>query len=86
MSNSVQTEAPHFVDLGIPAANALDEVNIFGTTTTRIRRPPDGPYWSEPDHVLGEATAVGMSATRSELDYSYKIDFQNWRRNQDFGR
>ena len=27
-----------------------------------------------------------MSATRSELDYSYKIDFQNGRENQDFGR
>ena len=27
-----------------------------------------------------------MSATRSEQNYSYKNDFQNWRENQDFGR
>ena len=26
-----------------------------------------------------------MSGTRSELDYSYKTDFQKWRENQDFG-
>ena len=27
-----------------------------------------------------------MTAKRSELDYSYKTDFQNWWENQDFGR
>ena len=27
-----------------------------------------------------------MSITRSELEYSYKTDFQHWRKNQDFGR
>ena len=72
--------------LGIPAVNAWDKVNIFGTPATRIISLADVPHWSAPDHVLGEATSVGISVTRSELDYSYKTDFQNWRENQDFGR
>ena len=41
---------------------------------------------SPPDRVFGEATALGMSATKSEIDYSSKPDFQNWRETQDFGR
>ena len=85
MSNAVGTEAPHFVDLGLPAVNTSDEFNIFGTLPTRIRMPIDGSHWSASDHVFGESTVVGMSATRSEIDYIYKTDFQNWRENRDFG-
>ena len=51
-SNTIGTEAPNFVYLGLPAFNALDEVNIFGTPSTRIRRPEGGPHLSAPDHVL----------------------------------
>ena len=84
-SNTVRNEAPTFVNLGLLSVNASDEFNTFGTPATRVRRPTDGPHWSVPDLVFGEATAVGMSWTRSELDYSYRTDFQNWRENQDFG-
>ena len=84
--NAVRTKAPNFVNLGILAVNASDEFNNFGTPATIFRGPTDGPHWSAPDHVFGEATAVGMSGKRSELDYSYKTDFQNWRENQDFRR
>ena len=38
VSNVVQIEASHFVDLGIPVVNISDEVNILGTPTTGIRR------------------------------------------------
>ena len=85
-SNVVQIDALNFVDLGLPDVNALDEFNTFGNPATRIIRPTDGPHWSAPGHVFGEATAVGMSATRSEQNYSYKTDFEIWRENQDFGR
>ena len=85
-SKSVGTEAPHFVDSGLLAVNASDEVNIFGTPVTRIRRPMDGSHWSVPYHFLGKRMSVVISATRSELDYRYKTDFQNWRKNQAFGR
>ena len=85
-SNAIGTEALHFVDLGILAVNISNEINIFGTPATRIRSPMDGSHWSTPDHFFGEATAVGMSATRSELDHSLKTDFQSWRINQDCGR
>ena len=63
-SNVVQTEAPHFVELRLPAINTLDEVCILGTPETIIRRPTDGSHWSVPNNFFGEAIAVGMSATR----------------------
>ena len=85
-SNTIQNEAPSFVDLGLSAVNALDEFNTFGTPATRVRRPTDVPHWYFPDHIIGKATSVGMSGTRSEPEYSYKNDFQNWRENQGFGR
>ena len=85
-SNSVRYEAPNFLDLGLLAVNTSDEFNTFGTPDTRVISPTDGPHCYAPDHVFGEATASVMSGTRSELDYSYKTDFQNWRENQDFGR
>ena len=84
-SNAVRNEAPHFVDLELLAINTSDEANIFGIPATRIRSTVHGSHWYVPDHVFGKATAVGMSATRSELYYSYKTDFQNCRENQDFG-
>ena len=85
-SNAVGTKAPHFVDLGLPYVNTLDEVNILGTPTTRIEKPADISHWSAPDHIFCEATVVGMITTRLELDYSYKTDIHNLRENQDFGR
>ena len=63
-SNAVGTEAPNFLNLGLPAVNASDEFNTFGTPTTRFRRPLDVNHWYVPDHVFGEVTAVGMSETR----------------------
>ena len=36
--------------------------------------------------IFGEATAVGMSAEKSDHDYRYKTDFQIWRENQEFER
>ena len=86
MSDTIGTEAPNFVDLGLPAVNALDEFNTFGTPATRIIRLKNGPHWYVPDNVFGKATAVGMSVTRLELDCIYKDDFRNWREYQDFGR
>ena len=84
-SNAVRTEAPNFVDLGLLAVNASDEFNTFGTPATRVIRPTDVPHWYLPDHVIGEATAVGMSGTRSEPEYSYKTDYKNWRKIRTLG-
>ena len=78
-SNTVGTKAPNFVDLEILDVTSLDEFNTFGTLATRIIRPTNGPHWYAPDHVFGKAIAFGMRATRSELDYIYKNEFQNWR-------
>ena len=83
MSNVIQTEAPKFVDLGILAINTSNKLGVIGPTDTMIRRPMDGYHWFMPDHVFGEATAVGMSAVRSDQDYSYKTDFEILRENQE---
>ena len=83
LSNVVQTEAPQFVDLGVPAINTLNESSVLGTPATRIRMQTDGYHWTAPDHIFGEATVVGMSAARSDMDYSYKTDLTIWRKNQE---
>ena len=85
-SNIVRTRAQKFVDLVLQDVNASDGVNIFFTPATIIRKTTYEPHWSAPDNVFGKATAVGMIATRSEQDYSYKTYFEIWRENQDFGR
>ena len=64
-SGVVQTKAPHFIYMWIPAINILNESVDIGTPVTIIRRPTDVPHWSMPDHVFGEATAVIMSAAKS---------------------
>ena len=64
-TNTVGTEAPNFVNLGLPAVNASDEFNTFVEPSTRVRRPHYGSHWSMPGHVFGETTLVAMSATRS---------------------
>ena len=85
-SNAVVTKAPDFRHFGLLAVNASDELRSFSTPATRFGRTTDGLNWSAPGHVFGEATAVLMSRTRSEQDYSYKNDFETRRENQDFGR
>ena len=83
LSNFVQTLAPQFVDLGLLSITILNESGALGTPVTRIRRPTDGYNWSAPGHVFGGATAVGMSAEKSDNDYNYKTYFEIWRENQE---
>ena len=84
--NSVGTESPYFMHLGIPAVHVLDELRSFGTPDTRFVRPADGPNWSTPGCVFGKATVVTVSGTRSEKNYSSKTDFGTRRENQYFER
>ena len=86
MGDVVQAQAQKFMDLGLPAINTLNESGVIGTTVTRIQRPTDGSHWSVPDHVFCEATAVGMSASKSDHDCNYKTNFEIWRENQEFER
>ena len=46
----------------------------------------DGSQWSAPDHIFGEATAVGISAENSDHDYNYKTEFQIWKEDKEFER
>ena len=74
--NSIRTEASDFVHLGLPAINASDEFNTIIAPAIRLIWPTYGSHWSAPDRVFGEATAVQMSGTRSEQNYSYKLIFK----------
>ena len=51
--NDVGTESPNFMNLGILAVNALDELGYFGTPNTRVGSPTDRYNWSAPVHVFG---------------------------------
>ena len=75
-SNIFQSEAPPFVDLGIPSINTFNESGVLGTPATSILRPKNGSHWASPNNVFGEATAVGKSTARSDQDYSYKKIFK----------
>ena len=70
VNDPVQTQDPHFMDMGLYAINTLNESCFLGSPTTRIRRPTGGYHWSAPDHVFGEATAVVMSAAKSDHEYN----------------
>ena len=75
VNDPVQTQYPHFMDMGILAIHALNESDFLGTSITSIQRLTYGYHWRAPDHVFGEATSVGMSAEKSDNEYSYKTDF-----------
>ena len=70
VNNPVQTQDPHFMDLGLLAINTLNEIVVLGTPDTMIQRPTDRFHWSAPDHVFSEATAVRMSAAKSDHNYN----------------
>ena len=51
-SNAVQTKAPQFVDLGLPAINTSNKLSVLGTTATRTIIRTDVYHWLVPDHVF----------------------------------
>ena len=83
-NDTVQNQAPHFMDLGLLDTNKLNERGVIGTPATKIRMPKDGSHWMAPYHVFGETTAVGMSAEKSDHEYCYKTGFEIWRENKEF--
>ena len=79
--DTLQTQTPQFMYLGLLTINSLDESSGISTPATIIQRPLDGDHWSAPDHVFGEATLVGVSEVKSDHDYTYKTEFQIWKGN-----
>ena len=67
------------MDLGFSNINELDEISGLSTPATRIRSPTDVVHWSAPDHVFGEATAVGMSEANSDHEFNHKTEFKIWK-------
>ena len=53
MEDTVQTQTPQLVDMGISSINALDEGSGDITPATRIQRPVNGAHWSAPNHIFG---------------------------------
>ena len=85
-NDPVQTQDPHFIDMGLLSINTLDKISVLGTPATRFLRPTGVFNWSAPDHVFVEATAVGMNASKSYHEYNYKTNFEIWRENQELDR
>ena len=83
-ADTVQTQAPQFMDLGFLNINALGEISGLSTPATKIQKPKYGAHWSTLYHVFCELTAVGTSETKSDHDYNYKTEFQIWRENKEF--
>ena len=86
MRNAVGTKSPTFMNLWLPAVHTSNELGSFSTPATIVGRPTDGSNCRAPGHVFGEATAVGVSGTRSEQNCSPKTDFETIRGNQHFER
>ena len=61
-----QTQTPKFVDMGLSTINALHEGSGFSNPVTRIRISEDGSHWSTPNHIFGQATAVGVIEAKSD--------------------
>ena len=75
-SNAAGTEAPHFVNLGLPVVNKGDKIGSFGVPATRVRRPKDESNWIPPDNLLGEVKVAGVSGLRIEKTIVTKLIFK----------
>ena len=84
--DTILAESPNFINIGLLAVHTSYELRSVFIPATRIGNPADGSNCLPPGHIIGEVTADRMSRTRSEQNYSYKTDFENRIKNQDFGR
>ena len=52
VNDHVQTQSPHFMDMGLLDINTLNESGVLSTPATSIQRPVDISHWSVLDNVL----------------------------------
>ena len=83
--DSVLTESPNFVNLGLLYVHTSAEIGSVFIPTTRIGKPTDGSNWLPPGHCIGKITADRVSKIGSEKDYNAKTNFENRIENKDFG-
>ena len=79
--DTVVTEGPNFINLGLLAIHTSDELGSFSILDTSIVRPTDGYKYILSGLLVGEVAAARMSGTRSEQNYSSKTDFKSRRKN-----
>ena len=87
--DTVLTESPNFMNLGLSSVHTSDELGYIFIPTTIIGRPMIGSNWLPPGHHIGEVTADRVSGTRPEKNYNSKSYFETRRGgvvNQYFGR
>ena len=84
-SDPVNIPVPQFVDFGISRIDALDKSSSLCNPTTRVRRPINVSHGSATDHIFVRCTAVREKLSANS-DHSYKTDFENLRKNQEFER
>ena len=62
--DSVFTESPNFMNLGLSYDHTSDELGSVSIPTKKIGRSTDGSNWLLPDHLIGEVTPDRASRTR----------------------
>ena len=79
MNDSVLTESPTLMNLGLSSVHPSDELGSFRIPATRIRRAINVSNWIPPGHLIGEVTLDRMSRTRSEKNYRSKTHLETRR-------
>ena len=88
-SDTVLSESPNFMDLGLSSVDTTDELGSVFSPTTRIGLATHGYNWILHIHRISEATADRVSGKKSKHNYDFKSDFGTRIRevlDQDFGR
>ena len=75
-ADPVQTQTPQSIDLWFLTINALDEVSVLITPSTRIQRPADGAHLIASNHVVGETAAVGVNEEKYENTITIKLSYK----------
>ena len=85
-SDTVLSENPNFMNLGLSPVNTTDKLESVPFPTTIFGRPKNGSNWLQPGHDIKESTAYRVIETRENNHYNFKSDFENMRDIQYFER
>ena len=75
-SDTILSESPNFMDLGLSTFNKTDELGSVVVPTARIGRPEDGSNWLLPGHDISEATADIVNRTKANNHYILKVNLK----------
>ena len=71
---------------GLSPVNTTDKLGSVIFFTNRVRTPTNYSDWINPGFSINEATVDGVSETKANNHYNFKIDFETMREIQDLER